>query len=450
MWVWWQGLLDGLGWVLSWLFDLLGNYGVAIILITVAIRVILLPLGIRQIRSMHAMQALQPRMKQLQQKYKGNRQKLNEETVKLYREHGVNPLGGCWPMLLQIPVLAALYSVLQYPQHPPHLPCDQIAQVQVGDSGRVEAFCVDGGVRSRIEAQLFAHQPEVAAQFEGVDRGGTNFLALNLLCSAVEAGDTRTIRDGKEPQGDPRATLQKDCGSGIPTRIPYYVLALAMVGTTYWSSRQSMRANPSGASQQQQTLTRVLPLLFGVWGFLFPAGLVLYWTTSNLWQMGQQHFVLKAKREAEAEAVASARPGQRGKATVTPPPPRRGRPQARPATPTGRSASNRATPAKGTKRPQRPSGSDPAGTSDTSAAPPPASTPPRRGRFSQWLERTEQEQARKHGRGSQGSDGSGDGAGAGSSGQQAPSPGQQAPGSGSTSTGGGRQHARGRKKRRKR
>jgi YidC/Oxa1 family membrane protein insertase len=441
---WWQGLLDGLGWVLSWLFDLIGNYGVAIVLITVAIRVILLPLGIRQIRSMHAMQALQPRMKQLQQKYKGNRQKLNEETVKLYREHGVNPLGGCWPMLLQIPVLAALYSVLQYPQHPPHLPCDEIAQVQVGDSGRIEAFCVDGGVRSRIEAQLFAHQPEVEAQFEGVDRGGTNFLALNLLCSAVEAGDTRTIRDGKEPQGDPRATLQKDCGSGIPTRIPYYVLALAMVGTTYWSSRQSMRANPSGASQQQQTLTRVLPLLFGVWGFLFPAGLVLYWTTSNLWQMGQQHFVLKAKREAEAEAVASARPGQRGKATVTPPPPRRGRPQARPAAPSGRSGSSRATPAKGTKRPSG---------SDSPAASPPASTPPRRGRFSQWLERAEQEQARKHGRvadgsdGPDGSDGSGGsgGAGAGSSGQQAPRS-----GSGSTSTGGGRQHARGRKKRRKR
>src|SRR5919198_3799585 len=120
--VWWQGLLDGLGWFLSHLYDLIPNYGMAIILLTVAIRVLLLPLGLKQIRSMQAMQALQPQIKALQQKYKGNKQKLNEEMMKLYKERGVNPLAGCLPMLLQIPVLIALYSVLRFPQHPPHFP----------------------------------------------------------------------------------------------------------------------------------------------------------------------------------------------------------------------------------------------------------------------------------------------------------------------------------------
>ena len=75
---WWQGLLGGLGHVLAWLYDLIPNYGVAIILLTIGIRLLLLPLGVKQIRSMQAMAALQPQMKKLQQQYKGNRAKLNE------------------------------------------------------------------------------------------------------------------------------------------------------------------------------------------------------------------------------------------------------------------------------------------------------------------------------------------------------------------------------------
>src|SRR4051794_18075923 len=130
----WQGLLNGLGWVLSHIYDFVGNYGVAIILLTLGIRLLLLPLGLKQIRSMQAMQAIQPQLKQLQQKYKGNKQKLNEEMMKLYRERGVNPLGGCLPMLLQIPVLIALYSVLRFPQHPSHLPEDSALRHKIDNA----------------------------------------------------------------------------------------------------------------------------------------------------------------------------------------------------------------------------------------------------------------------------------------------------------------------------
>src|SRR5439155_18437093 len=79
------------------------------------VRIVLIPLTVKQIRSMTAMQRLQPELKRLQQKYKGDRQKLNEELMKLYREHGVNPLGGCFPLLMQAPVFIALYSVLRAP-----------------------------------------------------------------------------------------------------------------------------------------------------------------------------------------------------------------------------------------------------------------------------------------------------------------------------------------------
>src|SRR5262245_59388548 len=118
----WQALLNALGHVVAFIYNLVPNYGVTIILLTVTIRLILLPLGIKQVRSMQHMQIVQPKIKQLQQKYKGNKQKQQEEIMKLYKEYGVNPFSGCWPVLLQFPILIAMYSVLRWPQHPIHVP----------------------------------------------------------------------------------------------------------------------------------------------------------------------------------------------------------------------------------------------------------------------------------------------------------------------------------------
>jgi YidC/Oxa1 family membrane protein insertase len=120
----WQYLLDALGWVVAQIYGLIPNYGVTIILLTVAIRLVLLPLGIKQVRSMQHMQIIQPKVKQIQQKYKQNKTKQQEEIMKLYKEYGVNPFSGCWPVLLQFPILIAMYSVLRYPQHPIHIPAD--------------------------------------------------------------------------------------------------------------------------------------------------------------------------------------------------------------------------------------------------------------------------------------------------------------------------------------
>jgi YidC/Oxa1 family membrane protein insertase len=97
---------------LQWLYGLTHNYGVAIIVITVLIKLLFYPLSMKSFKSMQAMQQLQPQMKRLQDMYKNDRQKLNEEMMKLYRERKVNPLGGCLPMVVQIPVFIALYQVL--------------------------------------------------------------------------------------------------------------------------------------------------------------------------------------------------------------------------------------------------------------------------------------------------------------------------------------------------
>src|SRR6266700_1088224 len=104
-------LLRFLGKSLSVFYDLIPSYGLAIILLTVAVRLVLLPLTIKQTRSMQEMQRLQPEVKRIQAKYKGDRQKMNEEMMNLYKEHKVNPLGGCLPLLLQLPIFWALYRV---------------------------------------------------------------------------------------------------------------------------------------------------------------------------------------------------------------------------------------------------------------------------------------------------------------------------------------------------
>jgi YidC/Oxa1 family membrane protein insertase len=284
----WQGLLDGAGWLTAEIYRLIPNFGLTIIVLTVLIRLVLLPLGVKQIRSMQSMQAIQPKVKQLQQKYKANKQKQQEEVMKLYKEHGVNPFSGCWPVLLQFPILIAMYSVLRFPQHPIHIPSD-----------------------SRLYTAIVVNQvPEPPPQpmwKAPKDSSGTAFLGMNLLCTPLQAGDPNaTLADTHTVDGQ-RVLYPVDCGTKPVSRIPYYLFAVLMFATTYYQQRQTQKASPPGsASQQQQTMMKIMPFMFGVFGFFFPVGLVVYWTTSNLWQIGQQYVMLKNQPTAEALAANAA------------------------------------------------------------------------------------------------------------------------------------------------
>lgn len=98
------------------------NYGIAIILLTIAIKALMYPLTVKQVKSMKAMQDIQPKMKELQEKYKGNPEKLNKELANLYKEAGVNPLAGCLPLIVQMPFLISIFFAIrdyQYAQLPP-------------------------------------------------------------------------------------------------------------------------------------------------------------------------------------------------------------------------------------------------------------------------------------------------------------------------------------------
>jgi YidC/Oxa1 family membrane protein insertase len=303
-----QELLNGMGWVLARIYDVIPNWGLSIIALTVLIRVVLLPLGIKQIRSMQNMQIIQPKVKQIQQKYKGNKQKQQEEIMNLYREHGVNPFSGCWPTLVQFPILIAMYSVVRFPQYPVHIPADsslyRAVTVQIPEPGTGQPstqFLSEHGA-TVVDGKEFKEPTWVVPEKSS---SGTDFLGMNLLCSAQQAGDQSAQVTSKYRASDGKPIVyQLDCGHSIPERIPYYAFAVLMFGTTFYQQRQMQKASPPGASsQQQQALLKFMPLMFGVFGFFFPVGLVLYWTVSNGWQIGQQYFMLRNRPTAETLAA---------------------------------------------------------------------------------------------------------------------------------------------------
>ena len=261
---WFQALLDAIGAALAALYRLVPNYGASIVLFTIAIRVVLLPLGIKQVRSMQAMQTIQPEMKRLQKQFKGDRQRLNEETMKLYKEHGVNPFSGCLPIFAQFPVLIALFAVLQFPKGLTHIPHN--------DPNPIVA------------------EPQDSRLYVDIVNQHTHVLGMNLVCSASQGGSQVKVDKGKFHIPDAPNTL--DCGRGAASKIPYFVLLAGMIGTTFYQQKQMQRASPGPVNQQQKLLSNVMPVFFGFIGLQFPAGLVLYWTTTNLVQIGQQHFML--------------------------------------------------------------------------------------------------------------------------------------------------------------
>lgn len=108
----WQTIKEVIFSGLQFFYDITGDWGFAIILLTVVIRLMMTPLTIKQTKSMYEMQRIQPKIKELQKKYKNDKEKLQEETLKFYQENKVNPFGGCLPLLLQMPVFIALYQVL--------------------------------------------------------------------------------------------------------------------------------------------------------------------------------------------------------------------------------------------------------------------------------------------------------------------------------------------------
>ena len=252
-----QPLIDVAEAILRFYHDTVGvGWGWAIVLLTVTVRLTILPLTFKQVRSMQAMQKLQPQMKELQKRYKDDRQRMNQELMKLYQEHQVNPLGSCLPLLLQLPFFLALFYLQQ----------SEAFRALVRDTGG--SLGVLGGGGSPDAAQAVT--------------GGEKFLFI------------------------PDLTVP-------PTGGVLIALILIYILTQLGSSTVSAMAM---TDKNQKRLMFALPFIFVPFIISFPAGLLVYWITTNAWTIGQQLLIRKVLppphlKDAEGHEIDAPDPEER-------------------------------------------------------------------------------------------------------------------------------------------
>jgi len=252
----WNNLVDGMGAVLAFLYSVIPNYGLAIIGLTVLVRLVLFPLTAKQARSMQKMQLVQPEIKKLQAKYKDNRQQLNEEIMKFYKENQVNPMAGCLPLVFQMPVFFALFRVLRSPHT--HVP---------RDSKLFHAFCHD-------------LTPSACGHTSGFPKG-LSFLGMDLSKAA------------------------SDISGGFGTALPYFLLIALVVVTGYLQFKQTQSRQTSQANPQAAMMGKIFPALFAFISYRLPSGVVLYFLVSNGWQIGQQALIFRTAPDPVAGAAAA-------------------------------------------------------------------------------------------------------------------------------------------------
>jgi YidC/Oxa1 family membrane protein insertase len=221
--------------LMNWVYRHVGNYGIAIVLLTVVSKVLFYPLTVKSMRSMKAMQTLQPQINSLRNKYKSDPQRLQKETMDLYRQHKVNPMGGCLPMLAQVPIFYALYLALS----------------------------------NAVELQ------------------GAQFLCFSWLSPVAVA--LRWLR----------MYWVHDlwiCNLADPD--PLYVLPILMGITMFLQQKMT----PTAGDPRQAKMMLVMPFVFTFMFLNLPAGLVLYWTVSNVLQIAQQWYMDRSKTRTLREA----------------------------------------------------------------------------------------------------------------------------------------------------
>ena len=242
-----DALFKGLAGLIAFYYGLIPNYAVAIALLTITVMLVLAPLTWKSTRSMIAMQALQPEIKKLQQKHKNDRQKLNEETMALYKEHQVNPVTSCLPTFLQLPVFFIMFAVLRGLTHAPK------------------------GSEAGFDPKYISHASQLYKSL--VHQHHMRAFGINLEDSASKA-------------------LSKH---GVATALPFLVIAVLVFVTQWYNQRQMTGRNPqtAQANPQAQMMTKIMPLLFGVWAFIFSAGLNVYFLVSTLFRIAQQDLMYR-------------------------------------------------------------------------------------------------------------------------------------------------------------
>jgi YidC/Oxa1 family membrane protein insertase len=265
------------------------DFALAIIVFTVVIRTILAPLFVKQIRSQKEMQRMQPLIREVQRKHKGNRQKISEETMALYKEHGVNPAAGCLPVILQLPILFALYQAL--------IRASGIIQGFNPADDQVAAF-------ETLQAEgLITPHPGGENWYQTAVDGACNlpefnqlpqFLPLNCqLIDPIKLTDHVDTTVGWLLNLD---LAQVDTVFALPVFGTFALSLLAVIAAILQFVQVKMTSPRPNADDPTSSMTNTMiytfPLLTIIWGGIFPSGLILYWIVYTAYLVVQQYFIM--------------------------------------------------------------------------------------------------------------------------------------------------------------
>lgn len=251
-----------LGYVLGFIYQFVQNYGLALLLFTLAMKIILLPLGLKQQKSMTKMQLIQPKLTELQKKYENDKNKLSEETMKLYKEYNISPMGGCLPMLIQLPILFGLYRVIYKP----------ITYMLHYSEAAVTALMEKLNLAQSLQVEIAIAKAENLVNFDlfGLDLSMTpsftrlDFLWLIPILAAVTTFLTSKITTWLNDKDKKKKEPEK------PKRV------------------LNPEQKPEGGTEStMKTMTYVMLLMTGWIAFSLPAALGLYWIINNVISLGQ-------------------------------------------------------------------------------------------------------------------------------------------------------------------
>ncbi len=256
-----------LGYIISFIYSFVQNYGLTIILFTVVVKILLAPLMVKQQKSMVQMQKLQPELAKLQKKYANDKERLNQETVKLYQQNNVNPAGGCLPLLIQLPIIIGLYNVIQSPvKYIMHIGADGIEKI-------TQLLKYKGASEIGL-ATLMAEKADLITSKLGITFSPVNFDFFGLDMSLNPDFKTFNL---------------------------LWIIPVLSAVTAYLSSVLSSKMSGNAQqNEQMKSMNVVMPLMSAYFCFILPAGVGLYWIMSNVMQMILQYVItvtIKKKEE---------------------------------------------------------------------------------------------------------------------------------------------------------
>lgn len=277
--------------LLNFLYELFGeNYGFALIGFTLIVNLLLLPLTLKQQKSTTMMQSIQPELTRLQEKYKNDKEKLNTEMMKLYQNNNINPMSGCLPLLIQLPIILILYQVIIKPlTYMQGLTADQIAKLRelVGATGS-----------NVMEVDLAAQAAKLGEKMPDF------FTPINFDFFGLDLGAVPSI-------SQPSLLWLIPILAGVTTyALSWLTMRQAEAKKT---EEQKKREKDNPTANQMQTMNKIMPLITVWFTFTFAAGIGFYWIMNNIFKMIQQLVVNNMLKTESPLVVESAAGGSHNK-----------------------------------------------------------------------------------------------------------------------------------------